>query len=85
MRHPQTTQEFIERAEYLDRSARFSQARRAALAETISDCPVLLTPPPAELPEAPVLDYEAADKLIYGECPECGAPDKRFHRCPAKD
>lgn len=31
------------------------------------------------------VDLEAADRIIYGTCPECGRPDKRFHGCPAKD
>lgn len=31
------------------------------------------------------LGFREADILIYGACPECGAPDKRFHSCPARD
>lgn len=31
------------------------------------------------------VDLDAADRIIYGECPECGRPNKRFHSCPAKD
>lgn len=30
------------------------------------------------------VDHEPADRIIWGECPECGAANKRFHRCPAK-
>lgn len=51
-----------------------------------------------EWPEIPVLqqitvrpvgltapEYAAADRIIWGECPECGGPDKPRHGCPAKE
>ena len=45
--------------------------------------PIAVRPVRVNVPEFET--KRAADLLIFGECPECGGPNKRFHGCPAKD
>jgi len=84
MKHPETEQEFIERAEAIERSAQADQARRAARAEV--DWPELPVLRPVTVQPVKLTAPEFAARM--GECPECpeaGVIDLRWHRCPAKD
>lgn len=31
------------------------------------------------------VDHRPADRIIYGQCPECGEPNKPLHPCRAKE